>query len=315
MRIVDVHSHMLPPSYLAFFEESGADPGAIDGFPQPTWSPAGELAFAEEAGVDYAVLSISSPHIFLGRPDRTAYWARKIDEELADFCSAHADRFGFCATLPLPCVDESIEEARRAFDELGALGVKIPSNAGGVYAGNRRYEPLYDFLDERGAVVILHPNAPQEVPQGCFTGAPKPLFEFIVDTTRTVLDLITSGTLARHPHMRVVVPHAGSYLPLVAARLAGISRILVPQGLMAPVDVDQEIGRLWFDIAGDIFPTGLPALLSIADPKHVMFGADSPYTPTKFIRPHIEQVMAAPELGGILEDVMHGNADRLFGLR
>lgn len=315
MRIVDVHSHMLPPSYLAFFDEAGADPKSIDGFPQPKWSAEKALAFVDEVGIDYSVLTISSPHIYLGKPARSAYLARRINEEFADFCSAHADRFGFCAVLPTPCVDESVEEARHALDDLGALGVKITSNAGGVYAGDVRFEPLYDFLDARGSVVIIHPNAPQEVPQGCFTAGPKPLFEFVADTTRTVLDLITSGTLARHPHMRVVVPHAGSYLPLVAARLAGISRVLVPAGMMEPVDVDEEIGRLWFDIAGDIFPTGLPALLSMADPKHIVFGADFPYTPAPLIAARNEQLLTCPELEGIREDVMHANADRLFGLR
>ena len=315
MRIVDVHSHMLPPSYLALFDEAGVDPAAIDGFPQPAWSADKALAFVDEIGMDYTVLTISSPHIHLGSDERACYWARRINEEFADFCSAQPDRFGFCAVLPTPCVDESIEEARRALDDLGALGVKIPSNANGVYAGDKRFEPLYDFLDEREAIVIIHPNAPQKVPGGCFTAGPKPLFEFVVDTTRTVLDLITSGTLARHPHLKVVVPHAGSYLPLVAARLAGISRVLVPAGMMEPVDVDEEISRLWFDIAGDIFPTGLPALLSIANSEHVMFGADFPYTPAPLIAARNEQLLTCPELDGIRDDVMHANAERLFNLR
>ena len=44
------------------------------------------------------------------------------------------------------------------------------------------------------------------------------MIEFIFDTARAVTDLILSGTLTRHPEMRVLVPHGGT-LPLLADRI------------------------------------------------------------------------------------------------
>jgi len=314
MNLIDVHCHALPPAYLRFLEEERIDAIALEGFPTPSWSSEGALAFADEAGIDFSVLSLSTPHIHLGNDARACAWAHAINEDLADLCRAHPDRLGFCATLPTPCVEESIAEAAYALDELGALGVKVPSNALGTYLGDPSLAPLFEFLDKRSAPVIIHPTAPQEVPQGCFTAGPKPLFEYVADTTRTVLDLIATGTLARYPNVRVVVPHCGSFLPLLAQRLSGISRVLVPAGVMAECDVADAFGRLWFDVAGDVLPVWLPALLKVADPCKVMYGSDFPYTPAPAILARDEVLFASEELAPVKEAVMHQNAERLFGL-
>ena len=214
----------------------------------------------------------------------------------------------------MPAVGESVEEARRCLDELGALGVKLPSNGNGVYLGDPSLEPLMAFLDERAAVVTIHPSLPPAVPQGVFTAGPAPLFEYVADTTRAVLNLMSTGTLQRYPHVRWVVPHAGSFLPEVAHRLAGISRVLVPAGLMEPVDVMASLRGLYYDLAGDALPVMLPALLEVCDPAHLLYGSDAPYTPLPTIQHNKQALQSCPELAPILDDVFHNNAARLYGI-
>ena len=53
---------------------------------------------------------------------------------------SYPDKFGFVAALPFPSSEGSIAEIRYAMDKLGALGVKVPSNAGGIYLGDARWE-------------------------------------------------------------------------------------------------------------------------------------------------------------------------------
>ena len=62
-------------------------------------------------------------------------------------------------TLPLPLVKESIETIDTAFDQLGALGFTLPTNARGIYVGDP--DKVLAKLDERHAVVALHPNEPK----------------------------------------------------------------------------------------------------------------------------------------------------------
>lgn len=311
---IDVHSHALPASYLRALREQGVDAAADDGFPTPEWSEEAHLEFMEKTGQAFCVLSISTPHIHRGDDAAALRHARAINDELAEVCRRHPRKLGFAATLPVPDVRGSIEEATRGFDELGALGVKLPSSGNGVYLGDPVIESLMEVLDERAAVATIHPSRPPAVPEGVFTSGPAPLFEYIADTTRAVLNLMAHGVLERYPHIRWVVPHAGSFLPEVAHRLAGISRVLVPAGMMEPVDVMGNLKRLYWDLAGDALPVMLPALLEVADPGHLLYGSDTPYTPAPAIAAKKAALEADPRIAPVAHDVFYGNAARLYGL-
>ena len=311
---IDVHSHALPQAYLDALAELGVDPVAEDGFPTPVWSEEAHLRFMEETGQEFCILSISTPHIHRGDDEPAVRLARAINDELAAVCGRHPGRLGFATTLPVPAVEASIEEARRGFDKLGALGVKLPSNGNGVYLGDPVLEPLMAFLDERAAVVTIHPSLPSAVPQGIFTAGPAPLFEYIADTTRAVLNLMAHGVIDRYPHIRWVVPHAGSFVPAIAHRLTGISRVLVPAGMMEPIDVMGNLRSLYWDLAGDARPVMLEGLMHIADPAHLLYGSDTPYTPVPITARNKEGLAEDPLIAPIAQAVFHDNAARLYGL-
>jgi 6-methylsalicylate decarboxylase len=315
VKTIDVHSHFLPEPYLDCLEADGVDPAAEDGFPAPTWSLEEHRAFMDEAGIDFSILTISSPHIHHGNDANAIAAARAINDYAADVCRTEPDRFGFCAVLPTPCVEESVDEAVRSLDTLGALGVKLPSNSCGLYLGNKKLAPLYQALNERNAPVIIHPAPPQQIPGDVFTAGPKPLFEFIGDTTRTVIDLVTSGTLAAYPNVKFVVPHCGSFLPLVAHRLVGIVKILSSNGMVeSDVDVLGDIKRLYFDLSGSPLPAGLDALMHITSPDKLLYGSDYPFTPAPQITQGASTLFASQQVHPIEEQVRHANAEALFGL-
>lgn len=312
MRIVDVHHHAAPACYLEGLVAQGVDPAAEDGFPTPARDEASELAFLDAAHIDRAILSLSSPHVYHGDAAAATALARQVNDCFATLRQRHPGRLSFAACLPTPCVDASVAEVARAYDELGAVGVKLPSNSGGVYLGDARLDPLMAELERRRAVAIIHPTRPPVVPGQVFTAGPVPLFEFVADTTRAVLNLVTTGTLDRYPHVRWVVPHCGSFLPEVAHRMAGISQVLVPRGMMAEVDVLGSLGRLYYDLAGDALPVMLPALLRITEPSHLLYGSDYPYTPSGLALRKQRALLAAPELQGHLDEAFHANTERLF---
>jgi predicted TIM-barrel fold metal-dependent hydrolase len=311
---IDVHSHALPQAYLDALAELGVNPVEEDGFPTPAWSEDAHLRFMEETGQEFCILSISTPHIHRGDDATAARLSRAINDELSAVCRRHPDRLGFATTLPVPAVEASIEEARRGFDELGALGVKLPSNGNGVYLGDPVLEPLMVFLDERSAVVTIHPSLPPAVPQGIFTAGPAPLFEYIADTTRAVLNLMARGVIDRYPHIRWIVPHAGSFVPAIAHRLTGISRVLVPAGMMEPIDVMGNLRSLYWDLAGDARPVMLEGLMHIADPTHLLYGSDTPYTPVPITARNKDGLAEDLAIAPIVQAVFHDNAARLYGL-
>jgi len=74
--------------------------------------------------------------------------------------SDHHGRFGGFASLPLPDVDGAMEEIAYAMDTLKLDGVVVRTNFNGVYLGDKRFDPVFDELNRREALVFIHPTSP-----------------------------------------------------------------------------------------------------------------------------------------------------------
>lgn len=122
------------------------------------------------------------------------------------------------------------------------------------------------------------------------------------------------GVIERYPDIKWIIPHAGSFLPPIAHRLTGISRVLIPAGLMEPIDVMGNLRSLYWDVAGDARPVMLEGLMKIADPTHLLYGSDMPYTPVFAIAENKEGLAGDHAIAPIVEDVFFNNAARLYGL-
>ncbi len=310
-KIFDVHSHFIIPAYMEALKAHGRE--MEDGFPAPTWSAEEHLAYMEMAGIEKSLISVSSPHFHSGDAQEAIALGEAMDRAAFEMKKRYPGKFLYAAALPAPETDACIEAMDRAYDDYGADAVKLPSNACGVYPGDARMEKLFAAMNERKAVLILHPTAPSAVPGGCFTAGPLPLLEFIADTTRAVINLITSGTLERYPDIRVVVPHCGSFLPNLIDRLTGITAVLAAKGVGQPVDVTQSMKSLYFDVAGDCLPRNIDILMSLTDEDHVMFGGDFPYTPKEMVAQKVKDLEACERIQPYLSKLMWENAIRLFG--
>jgi predicted TIM-barrel fold metal-dependent hydrolase len=273
---IDMHVHYVPKAYRkALLEHYGdKDP---DGFPTPEWTPELHLEFMEKLGIATTMLSITSPHINFGDAAAAAALAREVNEDGAEVVRKYPGRFGLLASLPLPAVERSIAEIRYSLDALQADGFTLPTNTRGVYLGDPSLDPVFTELNRRKAILVLHPNEPSAVPEHVLEKFPKPFMEFFFDTTRAVANMMVKGTLRRFPNIKIVVPHAGACLPVLADRWYGASQ-LMPLG-ESGVDVYGDLKRLYYDVAGACLPVQLAALLKLADAEHLVYGSDYPYTP------------------------------------
>lgn len=309
MEIIDVHSHFISQEYLNLLKKYGKE--NEDGFPTPSWSINEHLKYMNEVGITKSILSVSSPHFYFGDINETIQLGKHMDEEMACLKRDYPDQIGFASSLPLPDIQASMDAVEYAYDVLHADAIKIPSNAFGLYPGNEKYETLFQVLNERNAIVILHPTAPQSIPKECFTAGPLPLFEFLGDTTRAVIDLIVSGYLEKYPNVKVIVPHCGSFLPNIIDRLTGITDILSKQGIGKSISVEKSMQSLYFDIAGDALPSGMQILKTMVDEDHILFGGDFPYTPKEKIQMKVHQLIES-DIQFDLDKIMFKNANDLF---
>jgi predicted TIM-barrel fold metal-dependent hydrolase/quinol monooxygenase YgiN len=220
----------------------------------------------------------------------------------------------FCAALPLPDVPHALEEARYALEVLGADGIKLATNSYGQYLGEPALDTLMAYLDQQNAVVILHPHKPSAVNAQLVADVPLASYEYLAETTRTVLNMVAHDVLVRYPHLKVVVPHCGSFLPNALPRFRSLLPVMVKQGMMQPVDVDANLSRLYYDLAGAPTDEVLDALLTITTPDHILYGSDYPYVAEPVLisgKQALEGRLTSHGLNP--QDVFTDNARRLFG--
>ena len=291
---IDVHAHYIPEDYREALVVAGQD--RPDGIPAlPEWSEALALDAMDRLDVRLAILSISSPGVHFGDAAAAVELARVVNEAGARIVRAKPSRFGFFAALPLPEVDAAVTETRYALDNLGADGICLLTNHRGMYLGDERLEPVYAEVAARRSVVFVHPTSPP-LPIGLPRFA-APMLEFIFETTRSITDLVLSGVMHRHPDLRIIVPHAGAALPVVAARVDMLAWVLanLPRGAEA-ASLRTALKALHFDLAGAPVEEQLGALLSVADPSKLHYGSDFPFTPSQGCEILIQQLEGSRHL-------------------
>jgi 6-methylsalicylate decarboxylase len=270
---VDVHHHILPDFFWAATNEADHPVGGI--LPPP-WSKDAALSFLDDAGIDIAITSISTPGVHTGENTAARALARRCNELSAELVRDRPDRFGGFACLPLPDIDGSLEDLRYALDVLHLDGVVLFSNALGIYLGDHQFAPLFDELQRRKAVVFVHPNASPD-PAAHALGLPDSLIDFTADTTRAIAQLHYSNTFARTPDVTYIFSHAGGTVPYLAGRFAIVDQMDVIRGAENRASAADTFRRLYWDTALSWSDPVLAMLRSVVSIDHVLFGTDYPY--------------------------------------
>jgi predicted TIM-barrel fold metal-dependent hydrolase len=309
--LVDTHHHFYAPEYQNAWLE-WEKKRSIPHFQQQVgWSRGKALEDMDKAGVSSAILSLAStPGVwFDASPADVARMARLCNDYGADMVRSYPGRFGLFATLPMIDVDSSLKEIEYAFDTLKADGVGLQTNYGDKWPGDAAYRPIFEELNRRKAVVYFHPLVASccgRLSVGTFPA----VIEVPHDTTRAVVSLLLSGSLARYRDIKWLFSHAGGTVPMLAGRMEYFFNFRPDKDKIAPQGYEAEFKRLFYDTANATHPSSMAALLKLIPGTQVMFGSDYPYVP-------IATQAAALRSQGLPADLVaaieSGNAKRLLG--
>jgi len=272
---IDMHHHILPDF---FWRETNEQHGPVGGVVPAPWSRETTLSFMDDAEIDVAVTSISTPGVHVGDDARARSLARRCNELSADLVQRRPVRFGGFACLPLPDVDGALAELAYVVDVLKLDGVVLFSNARGVYLGDARLAPVFEELERRHAVVFVHPTASPD-PIAHTLGLPDSLIDFTADTTRAIAKLHYGGTLARTPNVKYIFSHAGGTIPYLATRLGVVDEMGFIPGQEDRGSIADAFRRLYWDTALSWGDPVLEMLRSVVGIDRVVFGSDYPYLP------------------------------------
>ena len=308
--VIDVHSHIITPEFLSALESEGRL--MDEGFPLPKYDADAHLKWMDDAGVQTSVLTLAAPQ------PASAKVVRSTNEAAAKLKQEHPRRFLFCAALPLPDVDAAMREAIYALDTLKADGIKLATNANGQYLGAPELDTLFAVLNERRAVVILHPHRPEPVNRQVMQQTPLAMQEYLSETTRAVSDMISRNVLARYNHIKVVVPHCGAYLPLSVPRMKSLTPVMQANKMVGEIDWEKNLAALYYDLAGAHSPEVIRMLLTITTPNHLLYGSDYPYVASQVLTQSLQRMKqyltTEPDLAPFREMILYKNAEWLLGM-
>ena len=239
---IDTHHHVVPPDYRKALQRAGLLEAG--GRALPDWSPEASLQAMADLDVGTAMLSVSTPGTaFLPNKADASALARDLNDYTAGVSAAHPDRYGFLATVPLPHIEEASAEIVRSLDELHADGVVLLANNAGVYLGADGQDPLFTALNDRSAVVFIHPA---ELPGT--VGSRHPTVRGRLSTRHHPGSILAGAQRdpARYPDIRFILSHAGGFVPYASHRMA--VAITADTG-RSPADVLDDFAGFYFDTA------------------------------------------------------------------
>jgi aminocarboxymuconate-semialdehyde decarboxylase len=292
---IDTHTHVVPGAFPAYAGRLANVrwPSMVDAQPchrhvmlagniyrtvsKQCWDVDVRLGDMQAQSVERQVLS--------PMPELLAYWleaedgqvlARFLNETLASMVSAAPQRFSALGAVPLQDVDLSIRELELSMREFGLAGVEIGSNINGVPIGDPRFLPFFEAARELGAAIFVHALRPAGMDRLVGPPALEQTVAFPAEIGLAAMSMITGGTMAKLPGLRIAFSHGGGALRVQVPRLEhawqnfGLLRDQLPEG---PTAVARA---MYFDNL--LYDRGaILSLIELVGDRRVMVGTDYPF--------------------------------------
>lgn len=300
---IDTHHHFFSPAYVAELDKVGQAPPIVK-----NWSLAKTLDDMARAGVATSILSVTTPQVSFADTANARRIARESNEHAATLAQRHPGRFGSFAMLPMQDTDGALRELEYALDTLKADGIGLLTSYGDKWLGHPQFAPVMDELNRRKAILYTHPTA-ANCCRALMPEVPATVIEFGTDTTRTITDIVFSGTAARCPDLRFIFSHAGGTLPFLTERLLRMPLLDPKLAPRVPRGVLHELQRFHYDTAWSAHPMALASLLKLVSAQQVLFGSDYPYRSGE---DHVKGLAAYGFADTELRAIGRGNAERLM---
>ena len=297
---IDVHHHPQPSSQIP--QGRAATPPHMK-----EWTAADSLEDMDKNGVATAVLSLNHPvAVFPKDRDEARKMARAWNEFMTRQGQEHPGRFGTFAILPILDVEGSLREIEYALDTLKADGIGMMTNIGDKWLGDPHYNPIFEELNRRKAVVYTHPYAPN-----CTTNMMMPtindsVIEFATDTSRAIARLLFTGAAHRYKDIKFIFSHAGGTMPYILERYTRHPLTDKALAALVPDGVINYMKRFYYDTAQASHPFAMSSITKFVNVSQLLFGTDFPYRNAEdHVRGLAECGFSAADLKAIDSDNAH----------
>ena len=300
-KIIDVHSHYMPPEVAAktaFYKIGWSD---IDR----------QLKIMDENGIEKAVLlyPTSDAHLQFGG------WktlSKIYNTQVAHVIKKHPDRFMGGGILPIDSPKAIPDELDRVKD-LGFAFISLASSYDGIYLDSDVFSPVYEFSQEHNMLVhvhaqIMNPIGEDRVKDPLLT----PVLEYVFDVSICIGKMMMNETFLKFPNVKFIFAHYGGVLPLVKERFDNAYLMLRKREFVKDIKnvPSQYFKNLYFDTSGSKSVASLLCAQELTDPSHILFGSDFPANQS--LADSIACFNAPSVSKTACEGILHGNITSLL---
>ena len=316
--IVDIHTHVYPPSYLSLLRARTSVPYILDPpapspprliilpsdddpalDPSSRGRPIGpeyssttdKLKFMSIHNITTSVISLANPWLDFLPADEAISAAKDINRDLEAMCVDSNGRLYAFGTLPVTAAPTDVILEINRLDSLPHIrGVILGTSGQGKGLDDRALEPIWNALAKTQLLTFIHPHygLPNDVfgPRTQDYGHVLPLsLGFPMETTIAFVRLWLSGVFDRQRTLRVLIAHAGGTVPFLAGRVESCvehdRRLRDGHGdHQAPRKSIWQVLKenVWLDAVA-YSEIGLQASINAVGADRVLFGTDHPFFP------------------------------------
>jgi predicted TIM-barrel fold metal-dependent hydrolase len=290
---IDFHSHYLPPRYFEQMDklgvsdriESVAHYGPLLSQAAQRQFAAGEAAFIADwvanmdtCGVDLAVTSIGGAQPYLGDRAPAVSLTRFANAMLRDAVEWGNGRIAAFGSLPLPHPQPALEEITFCLDECGFTGINLGCSADDLPLDDPRFDEVWAALDERRAIVYIHPGTKPAVGVGTRDFSLTPYFGGPTEMAVALCRLVLTKLTTRYPNVRIIGSVLGGTIPYLAPRFDDRVRQSYPELHDELGGVLTHLRRFWYDTSFED-TAALSAVRRTLGIDHLVLGSDAPRMP------------------------------------
>jgi aminocarboxymuconate-semialdehyde decarboxylase len=329
--LVDAHAHLLPRDYPSGAPECFPRMESVDGSTArtlifgPVRFQARDVFFEAErrveamaaSGVDAEVLTPMPPLLRYDLPTADGLaLARHVNEFTAQLCSFDPTRLIGLGMVPLQDPDAAAAELA-AVGGLGLRGVEIASNVLDASIGDERFLPFFAEAERLGLAIFVHamPTAGARLPTSA-----RGKYAVGVEGALAAASLVTGGTAAKCPDLRICFSHGAGGFPLMLPRAqyfwsgAWNEEAVVPERAIMHDDGPsplQYARRFYYDSL--VFDRrALRFLVDLLGADRLLIGSDFPAMPREEPAGRTLRSLNLP--ADVLEDITWNNAFRWLGI-
>ncbi|MGY1643770.1 amidohydrolase family protein [Geodermatophilus sp. SYSU D00703] len=329
--LVDTHAHLLPYDYPADAPECFPRMEPVDGETARTllfgqmqfkakdvfFDAERRLEAQDASGVDVEVLTPMPPLLRYDLPlaDGLAL-ARHVNEFSATLCQTDPTRLIALGMVPMQDPDAATAELS-AIEEMGLAGVEIASNVLGSSIGHEKFLPFFAEVERLGLSVFVHamPSPTERLPMSAMG-----TYVVGVEGAFAAASMVTGGTVAKCPDLRISFSHAAGGYPLMIPRHQYFwggswneepknpERAVMPDDGPSPL----ELARRFFYDSLVFDRRALTYLIDLLGADRLLVGSDFPAMPREEPAGRTLKSMDLPE--DVLRQITWDNAWRWLGM-